>query len=83
MVKQSFKAGEVVHNALSGEGIILGEWGDLVDIDERGIELAIHGAGVYDVQFKSGEVRSVNLCWLSRWQRQAKSGAKPVWQLTS
>jgi hypothetical protein len=34
-MKQSFKAGEVVHNALSGEGITLGEWGDWVDIDER------------------------------------------------
>lgn len=75
-MKPSFEAGEVVYNSLSGKGIILGEWGNWVDTDERGIEMAINGAGIYDLQFKSGEMRSVNVCWRSRWHRQAKIGSK-------
>jgi hypothetical protein len=35
-------------------------------VDERGNELPVNGAGIFEVQFKSGESRSINGCWLSR-----------------
>ena len=82
-MKPSFKAGEVVYNSLSGEGIILDEWGNWIDTDERGVEMPVNGAGIYDVRFKSGETRGINVCWLSRGHRQAMIGSKPVWQLVS
>jgi hypothetical protein len=64
-MKGSFKAGEVVYHSRLGEGTILDEWGSWIDLDERGKELLVNGAGIFEVQFKSGESRSINGCWLS------------------
>ena len=81
--RRSFKAGDIVSHSRLGEGTILDEWGSWIDLDERGNELPVNGAGIFEVQFKSGESRSINSCWLSRAAGQAISGSKPIWQLTS
>jgi hypothetical protein len=81
--RQSFRAGEVVYHSRLGEGTILDEWGSWIDLDERGNELPVNGAGIYEVEFKTGRTLSVNRCWLALGSRAARSQAKPVWQLTS
>ena len=78
--RQSFKAGDIVYRL--GEGTILDEWGSWIDLDERGNELPVKGAGIYEVQFKTGRTLSVNRCWLALGSRAVESGAKPVWQLS-
>ena len=80
--RQSSRVGEVVYHSRLGEGTILDEWGSWIDLDERGTELPIKGAGIYEVQFKTGRTLSVNRCWLALGSRAVSSQAKPVWQLT-
>jgi hypothetical protein len=80
--RRAFKAGEVVCHSRFGLGHIIDEWGNWIDVDERGRQLPVNGAGIYEVRFKSGEVRRINRGWLSRGREETRSGAKPVWQLT-
>jgi hypothetical protein len=81
--RRSFKAGDIVCHSRLGEGTILDEWGAWIAADERGNELPVNGAGIYEVQFRTGRTLSVNCCWLALGSPAVVSGAKPIWQLTS
>ena len=53
MVKRrSFKAGDVVCHSRFGLGAIEDGWGSWLDIDDKGNELMVNGAGIYEVRFE-------------------------------
>jgi hypothetical protein len=65
-MRRSFKAGDIVSHSRFGLGAIEDEWGSWVDIDDKGNELMVNGAGIYEVQFESeAKPRSINGSWLS------------------
>ena len=82
-MKRSFKPGQPVYHERLGRGVVVEEWGAWVDVDERGNELPVNGAGIYEVQFRTGRTLSVNRRWLALGSPAVVSGAKPIWQLTS
>ena len=77
--RHSFKTGDIVYHARFGFGVIEEEWGSWLDVDEKGNEVPVNGASVYEVRFENGKTRSINRCWLALGPRAASSGAKPVW----
>ena len=44
--RPSFEVGEVVSPSRFGVGVILNEWRNWTDTDERGVKLPVNGAGV-------------------------------------
>ena len=50
--RRSFKASDIVCHSRFGLGAIEDEWGWWVDIDDKGNELMVNGAGIYEVQFE-------------------------------
>ena len=46
--RRSFKAGDIVCHSRFGLGAIEDEWGSWVDIDDKGNELMVNGAGIYN-----------------------------------
>jgi hypothetical protein len=63
-VKRTFKPGEIVYHLRLGVGLVVEEWGSWVDVDDRGNRLVVNGAGVFEVQFQTGRLRSINAHWL-------------------
>jgi hypothetical protein len=65
--RRSFKAGDLVCHSRFGLGAIEDEWGSWVDIDDKGNELMVNGAGIYEVRFEhEPKPRSINGSWLSQ-----------------
>jgi hypothetical protein len=63
-VKRTFKPGEAVHHLRLGIGVVVEEWGSWVDVDDRGNQLVVNGAGIFQIQFENGDRRSLHRDWL-------------------
>jgi hypothetical protein len=57
-----FKPGDPVYHSRLGFGVIVEEWGCWLDSDPNhgGTELAVNGAGIFEVHFDGAGRRSVN-----------------------